>query len=210
MEYWYSAQLRNYRLQFIRAFSGFYYKTGVNADGTEALVRVPCRYGDPSRIASMIVAGNSENKVPSVPFITCTIDNFSMNASRRQEPKFVRSVQVNERAYDATMGAYTSQRGNSYTIERHMPVPYDLTMRVDIWTNNLDIKEQLLEQILVLYNPSIDVQTSNNPIDWTVLTYIEMQDDITWTSRTIPIGTDNPINYLRAQTVILQDTELKK
>ena len=195
MQYWYSAQLRQYRLQFIRAFSGFYVQTGNGGpNNTKELLQVPCRYGDPSRVAAAIVSGNSENKIPSVPFITCYISGLNMSASRRQDPQLVVPVQVNERKYDDEQGRYTSEVGNRYTVDRIMPVPYDLTMQVDFWTSNLDQKEQLLEQILVLYNPSIDVQTSTNPIDWTVLSYIEMQDNITWTSRTIPMGTDNPID----------------
>ena len=195
MQYWYSAQLRQYRLQFIRAFSNFYVKTGASGPAnTDDLVRVPCRYGDPTRIAASIVKGNSENKTLTVPFISCYIGALNMNASRRQDPQLVVPVQVNERKYDNELGRYTNEIGNRYTVDRHMPVPYDLTMQVDIWTNNLSVKEQLLEQILVLYNPAIDVQTSVNPLDWTVLTIIEMQDSITWSSRSIPVGTDNPID----------------
>jgi hypothetical protein len=77
-----------------------------------------------------------------------------------------------------------------------MPVPYELSMSVDIWSPNESVKEQLVEQIMVLYNPAIEIQTSNNPLDWTVLSWIEMQDQITWSSRTIPIGTENPIDVL--------------
>lgn len=195
MQYWYSAQLRQYRLQFIRAFSNFSIKTGKRGpNNTEELIRVPCRYGDPTRLAAAIVAGNSENKAPAVPFISCLINSINMNPSRRHDPQLVQSVQINERKYDEELGRYTNEIGNRYTVERYMPVPYDLTFQVDIWTNNLDVKEQLLEQILVLYNPAIDVQTSVNPIDWTVLSYIEMMDNLTWTSRSIPIGTENPID----------------
>ena len=195
MQYWYSAQLRQYRLQFIRAFSNFSVKTGNGGpNNTPELMRVPCRYGDPTRIAASIVRGNSENKVLSVPFITCYVEGITMSPSRRQDPQLVVPVQVNERIYDPEKGLYTNEIGNRYTVERYMPVPYDLTMQVDIWTNNEDIKEQLLEQILVLYNPAIDIQTSVNPIDWTVLTIIEMMDAINWSSRSIPVGTDNPID----------------
>jgi hypothetical protein len=200
MQYWYSAQLRQYRLQFIRAFSGFSVKTGRGGpNNTEELLKVPCRYGDPSRVAASIVRGNSENKVLTVPFITCYISSLVMNASRRQDPYFSRSVQVNERLYDEQLNRYTNEIGNRYRVDMYMPVPYDVTMQVDIWTNNEDIKEQLLEQIMVLYNPTIDIQTSNNPIDWTVLTYIEMMENINWSSRTIPVGTDNPIDVATIQ-----------
>ena len=199
MQYWYTEQLRNYRLQFIRAFSNFYVSKGRDANGNEIIEKVPCRYGDPTRIASTIVAGNSENKLPTVPFITCIINSINMNAARRQDPSFVGKVQVNEREYDDETSSFLQNQGNKYTVERLMPVPYDLTMQVDIWTNNLSIKEQLLEQILTIYNPSIDIQTSNNALDWTVLTVIEMQDQITWSSRSIPIGTENPIDVTTLQ-----------
>ena len=200
MQYWYSAQLRQYRLQFIRAFSGFSVKTGRGGpNNTEELLKVPCRYGDPSRVAATIVRGNTENKVLTVPFITCYINSLVMSASRRQDPYFQRSVQVNERQYDEQTQRYTNDIGNRYRVDMYMPVPYDVTMQVDIWTNNEDIKEQLLEQIMVLYNPTINIQTSNNPIDWTVLSYIEMMENVNWSSRTIPVGTDNPIDVATIQ-----------
>jgi hypothetical protein len=196
MEYWYTEQLRNYRLQFIRAFSNFYYKTGKNADGTDALVRVPCRYGDPTRIAEMIVRGNSENKLLTVPFLTCHISAMNMSANRRQAPQFTESIQVDEREYNEDNQQYDNTPGNRYTIERYMPVPYDMSMAVNFWSNNESVKEQIIEQIMVLYNPAIEIQTSNNPLDWTVLSYIELQDSIAWSSRSIPIGTENPIDVL--------------
>ena len=191
MDHFYSGQLRNYRMQIIRAFSNFSVKYG---DGT--LRRVPCRYGDPSRIAENVVRGGSENKLLSCPFITVYIRDIAMNNTRRQDPTLVDTVQVNERNYNTETQRYGNDVGNRYTVQRYMPVPYDLTVQVDIWTNNLDSKEQLVEQILVLYNPSIDIQTSVNPLDWSWLSVLEMQESITWTSRSIPQGTENPIDVM--------------
>ena len=200
MHYWYSSQLRQYRLQFIRAFSNFYVETGYGGSSkARERIKVPCRYGDSTRLATMLIRGNSENKILTVPFMSCYVSSLGMNAARRQDPQFSSTVRINERKYDTELGKYTNEIGNRYAVERYMPVPYDLTMQLDIWTNNEDIKEQLLEQILVLFNPMIDVQTSTNPIDWTVLTIIEMQDSIVWTSRSIPIGTDNPIDVSTIQ-----------
>ena len=198
MEWWYSEQLRQYRLQFVRAFSNFYVKFGAGT-ANEVLQQVPCRYGEQSRIAASIVSNNSESKIPTTPFITCYITGIGMASERRQNPYLDETLQVNERKYDAENQHYTGQSGNKYTINRYMPVPYTLTFEVTMWTNNIDIREQLLEQILVLYNPAIDFQTSTNPIDWTMLTYIEMNDSITWDSVTIPIGTENPIDITSMQ-----------
>lgn len=194
MQYFFAAQLRQYRLQFIRAFSNFYVDIGTAS--APNLRRVPCRYGDSTRIAESAVRGNSENKILSTPFISCIVSSIAMASNRRQDPTLVDKVQVNERQYDEETGSYTQNVGNRYTVERYMPVPYDLTMQVDIWTSNTNQKEQLLEQILMLYNPSIEIQTSTNPLDWSFLTYVEMQENITWTSRSIPIGTDNPIDVM--------------
>lgn len=196
MDYWYTAQLRNYRLQFIRAFSNFSYSTGKDADGNDILVRVPCRYGDPTRIAASIIRGNSENKLLTVPFITCWISGLAMAPTRRHGPQIVETLQATTREYDSDSLSYLNTPGNNYTIQRYMPVPYELTMTVDLWSNSESVKEQLIEQIMVLYNPAIEIQTSNNPVDWTVLSVIEMQDTIQWSSRSIPVGTDNPIDVL--------------
>jgi hypothetical protein len=66
-------------------------------------------------------------------------------------------------------------------------------MQVDIWTSNTDQKLQLLEQILVLFNPALEIQQNDNPIDWTTITTVELTD-IQWTSRSIPSGIEDQID----------------
>jgi hypothetical protein len=72
-------------------------------------------------------------------------------------------------------------------------VPFKLTINLDIWTSNTNQKLQLLEQVLTLFNPSLEIQSTDNYIDWTSLSVMYL-DRTVWTSRTIPIGTDNPID----------------
>jgi hypothetical protein len=74
-----------------------------------------------------------------------------------------------------------------------MPVPYKLTIKLDIWTSNTEQKMQLLEQILTLFNPSLEIQSTDNYIDWTSLTYVQLTD-VQWTSRTIPSGADESVD----------------
>lgn len=193
MQFWYTEQLRNYRLQFIRAFSNFYVQTGPDANGNTSLTQIPCIYGDMSRVAATALTGNSENKVPPVPFMSCYVASLAMNAQRRQDPNFVGKMHIDERAYDDETNTYLPTIGNRYTIERYMPIPYDLTMHLDILSNNTQIKEQIIEQLLTLYNPSIEIQTSVNMLDWTVISLIELID-INWSSKTIPVGTENPLD----------------
>lgn len=193
MDYFYSQQLRAYRLQIMRVFSGFSVSFGTNADGSPILRRVPCRWGDASRLVETIISGGSENKMPSVPFISVYTTGLSIAPERRQNPTMTSTVSVTERAYNTETGAYLDTPGNAYSVTRYMPVAFNLTVMVDFWTSNLDQKEQLLEQVLVLFNGMIDIQTSVNGVDWSALTAIE-HTNITWSSRTVPIGIENPID----------------
>jgi hypothetical protein len=52
---------------------------------------------------------------------------------------------------------------------------------------------QLLEQILVLFNPSLEIQTTDNYIDWTSLSTVELTQ-LTFSNRSIPIGANTNID----------------
>ncbi len=194
MDYFFSAQVKQYRLQIIRAFSNF--SVNVGTEQAPKLKRVPCRYGDTSRIAETIITGNSENKIPSAPFISVYVTNMALSPERRSAPSLVSTVNVSERAYDGEK--YLDVSGNRYTVQRYTPVPFMMTVNVDFWTSNLNQKEELFEQTQVLFNGMVDIQTSNNPLDWTLFSTIE-PTNITWSSRTIPIGTDNPIDVMTVE-----------
>jgi hypothetical protein len=50
-----------------------------------------------------------------------------------------------------------------------------------------------MEQILYLFNPDFEIQKSDNYIDWTSLSYVELTG-VTFSSRTIPVGADSEID----------------
>lgn len=197
MDYWYNAQIRNYIAQFIAMFNVYQIKTGVDDDGVETYINVPARYGNMSRQVGHILRDNSSNMLITIPMITCYMTALNMAPDRRQNPTHVSTVQVTERYYDRSIHEYTGDTGQSFSVERYMPVPYDLTMEVAILTSNTDHKLQVLEQILTAFNPSVDLQTSSNPIDWTALTIVELQDSITLSERSQPVGTDEPLDIAR-------------
>jgi len=192
LDYWYDGQLRRYWMQFCRIFQSFSYETGVGADGTKTLKAIPVKLASKNRQVQHILKNNSENTILSTPQITCEQTSISLSAERRQNPNHVRTLNVWERAIDPTTNRYTGELGNTYSVETYMAVPYDIVMRMDLWTSNELQKHQIMEQIMVLFNPSIDLQTGNNPIDWTSLTIVELQD-LQWTNREMPIGTDDDI-----------------
>ena len=192
--FFYDEQIRRFLLQFTRIFSNFQVEYGRNEEGTDhTLVRVPVRYGDASRQAQTIIQNNSANFMPSTPLMTFYITGLEYDRPRIQEPYFVSKTAVRQRTYDDTTDSYETTQGNAFTIERLMPVPYKLTLKLDIWTSNTNQKMQLLEQMLVLFNPALEIQGTDNYIDWTSLTVVQLES-VQWSSRTIPVGTDDPID----------------
>lgn len=154
---------------------------------------MPIRYGDASRQAQTILQENSANSLPSTPLMTFYIAALNYDRPRMQEPYFVSKVNVRQRTYDTDTDSYETSQGNAFTVERLMPVPYALTLNLDLWTSNTNQKLQLLEQILTLFNPSLEIQSTDNYLDWTSLSIVELES-VNWSSRTIPIGTENPID----------------
>lgn len=194
-QFFYDEQLRRFLLQFTRIVSNFQIEYGNETDGVNraALIRVPVRYGDASRNAQVIIQENSRNSMPASPLMTFYISSLDYDRPRMQEPYFVSKVNVRQRTYDSETDTFEPTQGNAFTIERLMPVPYKMGITLDIWTSNTNQKMQLLEQMLTLFNPSLEIQSTDNYLDWTSLSVVELES-VTWTSRTIPIGADNPID----------------
>lgn len=192
--FFYDEQIRRFLLQFARIFSNFDVEYGRDEEGTNhTLIRVPVKYGDWSRQAQTVLANNSASTMPSTPMMTFYITALDYDRPRIQEPNFISTIAVRQRTYDADTDTYETTQGNAFTIDRLMPVPYKLTINLDIWTSNTNQKMQLLEQILVLFNPALEIQATDNYIDWTSLTTCDLQS-VKWSSRIVPIGTDNPID----------------
>ena len=156
--FFYDQQIRRFILQFVRMFSHYQVEFGKGRDGTITLYQVPVRYGDSSRQAAAIMKHNSENGIPTAPLMTVYISDLQYDRDRMQQPSHIDKMSVRTRAVDENTGAYTQQQGEAYTIERHMPTPYRLNMNVDIWTTNTEQKLQLLEQILALFNPDLEIK----------------------------------------------------
>jgi hypothetical protein len=191
MDFFYDGQIRRYVTQFMRIFIGFKYEAG-NGDQQS----VPVMYGDLTRQVANIIRENSENKLPTVPRMAAYITGMDIDTSRLTDPTFVSKVNIRERNYNVDESGnreYTGAPGKNVTVERLMPTPYMMTCKLDIWTSNTDQKLQLLEQIMVLFNPAFEIQTNDNYIDWTSLSVVRMTG-MNFSSRSIPAGTESEID----------------
>ena len=149
-------------------------------------------YGDISRNVSNILRDNSENKLPSAPRISLYVTGLTLDTKRLQDATYTQNVRVTERAVDPITGQYLNTQGQSYTIERIMPTPFNLRVKADIWSTNTEQKMQIIEQIVQLFNPSLEIQTTDNYVDWTSLTVVYLSE-VQWSNRSIPVGVDSDI-----------------
>jgi hypothetical protein len=192
-DFFYDGQVRRFITQFMRMISNIQVEFGRDRNNVIALQRVPVYYGDSSRQVAAILKNNSENTLSAVPAMAVYVSGLTYDRERVQDPSMVSSVRLRERKYDPATGEYTNQQGDIVTVDRPMPVPYKLTLKTDIWTSNTEQKLQLLEQLMVLFNPSMEIQSSDNYVDWTSLTVVTLTD-VSWSSRSVPIGAEEPID----------------
>ena len=192
MLHFYDGQIRKFLTQFIRILSNFSVETGKGKDDQVTLRSVPVVYGDMTRQVANIIRNNSENALQYAPRIACYVRELNYDRDRMQNPYHIEKQHLKERDVLAD-GTYSDKLGAGYTVEKVMPSPFRLEVTADIWTTNTDQKLQIMEQILYLFNPDFEIQKTDNYLDWTSLSYVELTS-VTFSSRTIPIGADTEID----------------
>jgi len=193
-EYFYDGQQRRFLEQLVRAFSGFSYQTGMRAGQPPQTVLVPCHMAQTNRMVAQIQRNQSENALNTCPMITVFQIGLRGRRADLQNPNYIDSLQIFER--DVKDNKYGSGRGNAYSVDRLMPLPFEMDVQVDLWTSNLDQKYQLIEQILIAIYPQFEIQNSDNALDWSAVTICFVEDELTFSSRTLPIGTSDEIEIL--------------
>lgn len=182
--YWYNDQLKRYIIQFMTIFSGLQVRIGKNdVSNKESLIPVTIHYGNHDRVVAALMADNTQNKPIRLPLMTAYMQGLDVATD------LMHGIGVERRnTYVPTGGLLPD---DARVVHQRAPVPYKLTAQLGIYASNTDQHFQILEQILMLFDPQLTVQTSDAPFDWTRLTTVKL------TSVSIdqqhPIGTDRRI-----------------
>jgi hypothetical protein len=163
--YFYSHQIERYLIQFANIFTGFKIKVGTNDD---KFVSVPIMYGSYDKVVASILGENTQNKPMRLPVMSTHMTGIS------QAPEMNKGIGQEDRFSYLPSGGMLPD--DVKVIHRYMPVPYKITTEVHCWVSNQHQQMQLLEQILMIFDPSLTIQTSDNPFDWTKLTFVELTD----------------------------------
>lgn len=221
--YYYDHQLRNYILQFMAIFSGLQVRVGKRDTGQtvdvetcdgpvpepviedDRLISVPIHYGHQDRVVAAILAENVQNKPLRLP---------TMSA-------YIRSLDLS-RDYNPGIG---TERRNSYlptggiipddikVVRQRRAYAYEMEVELSMYASNTDQHFQLLEQILMVFDPSLQIQTSDALFDMGKLTTVTLTGITLDTN--YPIGTDRRIIqstltfsmvvYLQSPATVRQD-----
>jgi len=181
--YFYSHQIERYLIQFTNIFSGFGVKVGLGA--REQQITVPVMYGSIDKVVASIQAGNTQNKPVRLPVISAFMTGIEL------APDLYKGVGQEERSSYLPSGGLLPD--DIKVIHRYMPIPYRVTADVYVFVSNQQQQLELLEQLLILFDPTLLIQTNDSKFDWTKLSYVELKS-ITL-EETIPAGSE-PRNIL--------------
>jgi hypothetical protein len=181
--YYYDAQIVRYLNQFMAVFEGLQVQIGKWGTNDERLIPVDMRYAHPDKVVASIVAENTQNKPVRLPAISAYIGGFELAMNR------ARGVGTERRNTYVPVGGLVPN--DMKVIHQRMPVPYNLTVDLHIYASNTNQQFQILEQVLQLFDPSLTLQTSDAPFDWTRLTQINLMS--VSIDNNFPIGVDRRI-----------------
>ncbi len=164
--FWYDEQLKRYLVQFMAIFADMNVRVGWTGDKEPRLAKVPIFSASKDRVVAAIKAENTQNKLIRFPAFTANIANFDLMPERRKSPGLERRT-----AIMPTGGLFPE---DIKVVQQRMPVPYRLVMELGIYASNKDQQFQIMEQIMFLFNPILQIQRSDEITDWTMITSVEL------------------------------------
>lgn len=165
--YFYSGQIRKLQIQFSAIFSELQVSVGKNDyEQQTLLMTVPVKIGSTDRVVASIMASNTQNKPLRAPIIATQMIGM--------EPAFDFVKGNNQQARHTTFPVGGTLPDDGKVVYKYMPFPYFLTMEAAILATNEYQHQQMLEQILLLFNPDLQIQISDGYNDWTKITHVEL------------------------------------
>lgn len=180
-QYYYSKQIKKFITQFCNIFTDLEVRTGVGKNGEPPRnIQVPIRYGSSDRVVSSITAQNTQNTPITIPMSSAYLTGIELAPERRKGVGMVTNTTIienNGQPYP----------NNIKVLKRYMPIPYNLYMQLSLYASSTDEMFQILEQILLVFDPFVQIQKTDESYDWTKLTSVEL------------VGINNEENFPMAQ-----------
>lgn len=135
-------QIEKYIHQFMRVFAGFQVRSGRMVDGDPELKRVWVHYAGMDRMIAALINKNTNRQNVSLPIIAVDLNGLQPDPVRRKSPVHEDEIPINDNEF----------------IRRLVGVPMVMEMEVAIMASSHTELFQLLEQILLIFNPRVSIQ----------------------------------------------------
>jgi hypothetical protein len=165
MKYFYNQQFKKHIIQFMEIFRDVAVRTGLN-NGTVNELKVPIIYGSMDRVTASLMARNTNNLPNRLPMFSAYLNNISMS------PELYKGMGVERKSTHTPVGGVFPN--DSRSISQIMPIPYKMSMDLYVYSSNTEQMLQILEQILILFDPQLYIQTSDAPFDGGRLTRVDL------------------------------------
>lgn len=166
--YFYAGQLRRVSVQFAALFSEMQVSVGNNDNPNRQtnLITVPVKLASADRVVASIKANNTQNTPLRLPAMAISLTNIEMAYDRYKGTK-----QISRKVTFPT-GSILPDGGE--VVYKFMPMPYYVDYTLSILTSNQSHMQQILEQIMMVFTPDIQIQTSDVHLDWSAITTVEL------------------------------------
>jgi len=189
LPFYYAEQIKTRVTDFMAIFAGLQVQTGKREDGEQKLINVPIRYGDIDRVVAWIKTEATQNKVLRIPLMSAVYNDIQLDDSLRK------GVSVDRRFSHMERGGVFPD--DIKVIHQMMPVPYRLFMELSIYTSSTDQQLQILEQLLVLFDPTLTLQSGDGTFDWTKMTSVKLEG--IGLENNYPVGTERNMRVVKLQ-----------
>lgn len=172
--YYYNKQITSYILQFMAIFYDIQVMTGKTSTRDEKLIPVPIHYGNQDRVVAAILAQNTQNAPISLPRMSVNVKGFNF------AHQHAKGTGVERRNAYIPVGGLLPD--DVRVVYQRMPTPYTMDIELAIYASNSDQHHQILEQIMPLFDPTLQLQVSDALFDMKKITSVELTDGPSITS----------------------------
>lgn len=184
-EYRRGEQLERHIGQFMRVFAGFQVSDGVQRNGSYLTKKVPVVYGNMSRIVASILSKRDFLANQTLPIMAVNMSGLSPDLDNRRTQHY-RDERVVSKP-DGKLGV----------LERLTGPAFIMNMELSVYASSTTELFDIIEQIVLIFNPRVAIQTSSDLYDADYITEISLtgfQPEMMY-----PMGTDKPVVMMTLQ-----------
>jgi hypothetical protein len=160
-------QIYQYLVQFMTIFSGIQVSVGKNSYNNEpSLIYVPIRYGANDRTVEWILSSQTQNKPLRVPVMATRITGMEL------APELRKGMRQESARTNLPRGGVLPD--DLKVIRQVQPNPCRMNMELSVFTSNLKNRFEILEQITTLFDPDLQLFTSDDYADHYKVTIAEL------------------------------------